>query len=388
MRAAVFAISALMMAALTATVAIGQMNLPWAAAPTSVEQNKTITLDFNNAPAQDVFNALRKAGVNFAAETTAIAKDKRVTVHVKNQPVDKAVEAVAGALGLSVTKNGNIYSLRPGFMVGSDAFKVWKDGFTPNTEHFYVAPDGKDFKFEMPKGQWKSFGEGFKWSGPDGKAFKFEMPEGDWKKFGEEFKQAFPEGQWKSFGENMGKWGDQLHKKLEKYKGKDEKDLTPEEKADIERIVEEHMKAMPEMKEFKFDKLPELELKMKGLEGHLKAGPMAELRMKELKDHLKQLPHGELKLKEIEPKVLERLHSLKDIEPKLSKIKVGMEGIDKLFASLTPDQLAKQDKNGYLTLEDLTAEQRKMLGDWASGSSNIELAFTKDGKTIRIKSKS
>jgi hypothetical protein len=60
--------------------------------------------------------------------------------------------------------------------------------------------------------------------------------------------------------------------------------------------------------------------------------------------------------------------------------------IHELLASLTPAQAEKQEKQGYLTLEDLTPKQREMLGDIPK-DGNWTFSFSIDGKKLTIKGK-
>ena len=60
--------------------------------------------------------------------------------------------------------------------------------------------------------------------------------------------------------------------------------------------------------------------------------------------------------------------------------------IKDLLESLTPEQKAKQDKQGYLTMEDLTPKQRAMLGDIPK-DGNWTFSYSIEGKHVTIKSK-
>jgi SHS2 domain-containing protein len=138
------------------TAAFSQL-APWAALPLGAQDGK-VTIRLNDATPQQVFDQLRAAGLNFVVETSGIEKGKRLTLNLQGQPADKALAAVADALGLSVSKKGDVYALRPGFDA-TIAPRVWSG--------------------DMPKGWDKEF-KGFEgleiapriWMhGPDGKAW-------------------------------------------------------------------------------------------------------------------------------------------------------------------------------------------------------------------------
>jgi len=60
--------------------------------------------------------------------------------------------------------------------------------------------------------------------------------------------------------------------------------------------------------------------------------------------------------------------------------------IKELLESLTPAQKEKQEKQGYLNLDDLTPKQREMLGDIPK-EGNWTFSYSIDGKKVTIKGK-
>lgn len=63
---------------------------------------------------------------------------------------------------------------------------------------------------------------------------------------------------------------------------------------------------------------------------------------------------------------------------------LDLEGLAK---SLTPEQKALHEKQGFLTPEDLTPEQRKMLGTLAGSKGDFEVTFAGAGTQFRLKNK-
>jgi len=62
------------------------------------------------------------------------------------------------------------------------------------------------------------------------------------------------------------------------------------------------------------------------------------------------------------------------------------DNMKKLLDSLTPAQWELSKKQGYLKLSDLTAAQRKLIGD-IKPSDDLTLSYSIDGKKITIKGK-
>lgn len=377
MRTKLFAISAILAAAMTATIAVGNWPaMPLALNPVTVDQNKNVTVDFVNAPASEVLAWLKKAGVNFVIDTEDVPQDKRLTVHIKNQPMDKAIEAIADALGLGWTKKGNIYTLKQG------GFGNWTT-FSPDSKAFKVLgdKDGQTWKFSPEDSKkWEEFGKemgekfkDFDWKQGDGRVFQWdgekmkewegklkdmpkfefkELPEGTFKMDEKQWEKFSKD--WESFGE---KFGEQF-KDMPEWKGLDDKQLEE---------LHEKLKDMPKL---------QLDNKqMKELHEKLKSMPKIQLdgkQMKELREKMKDMP-------KIDGELMKKLKDLPDI-------KVPMSDLGKLIESLTPAQLEKNKSKGYLTPEDLTPEQRKMLGDW-SRDADFNIVVTREGKTITLKGK-
>lgn len=141
-------------------------------------------------------------------------------------------------------------------------------------------------------------------------------------------------------------------------------------------FIEFSIPDIAEMKGFELD--PQDLEELKALREHLKAIPMPDLEeLKGLKEHLKSMP--DMKALEIE------LKGLKDLV-KPGMIRFGGTNVPALIEGLTPAQLEKQQKLGYLTPADLTPAQLQMLGDLPKGE-DWSLSFKIDGRTLNLKSK-
>ncbi|GMV36127.1 MAG: hypothetical protein AMXMBFR61_06350 [Fimbriimonadales bacterium] len=77
---------------------------------------------------------------------------------------------------------------------------------------------------------------------------------------------------------------------------------------------------------------------------------------------------------------------LKDVPSLKESFEFRGGDVRELMDSITPDQWALHEKQGYLKLSDLTPEQRKMVGIRGGPGSQITMAFVLDGKKLTIKS--
>ncbi len=95
------------------------------------------------------------------------------------------------------------------------------------------------------------------------------------------------------------------------------------------------------------------------------------------------------------PEVKEKLESLRshdfatrlemrELFDSLPRIGVGGANISKLMETITADQWATHDAKGHLTYDDLTEEQREMVG-FGSGAK-VEITVSMNGKTLKIRS--
>lgn len=218
-----------------------------------------------------------------------------------------------------------------------------------NAHSFMVAPDGNPFLFKMDEGQMK------KWQLDQEKAMV------ELKKQMEELKKSgkMPEGGMFFMGpDGVHQW----------------------DSKEYERAMEELHKHLGELHgDGKFFFMgPEGAMKMDG-EQHKKA-------MEELKKHIEELKAKGM-YKEFDheafKKQMEEMH--KQLGGEMKVLQLKLENIKKFVDSLTPAQKALADKQGYLRPEDLTKQQRELLGIGSDGDT--DMSFQIDGKKIVIKSK-
>lgn len=63
----------------------------------------------------------------------------------------------------------------------------------------------------------------------------------------------------------------------------------------------------------------------------------------------------------------------------------SLQNIEKVYESLTPEQVEKHEAQGYLLFDDLTPEQKKMLG-MRSNDTHWVVSIAKDGKQFTLRS--
>ncbi len=63
----------------------------------------------------------------------------------------------------------------------------------------------------------------------------------------------------------------------------------------------------------------------------------------------------------------------------------SIQNIEKVYESLTPEQVQKHEAQGYLLFDDLTAEQKKMLGMVSNGTHWV-ISIARDGKQFTLRS--
>ncbi|MGE0001133.1 MAG: STN domain-containing protein [Fimbriimonadaceae bacterium] len=83
------------------------------ATPSQAQKGGKVTLSGDAVPAKQVFEQLRRAGANFVIDSDAVPADKKLSLNLVNQDPESAVKAVANALGMSATKEGDILILAP-----------------------------------------------------------------------------------------------------------------------------------------------------------------------------------------------------------------------------------------------------------------------------------
>jgi hypothetical protein len=183
--------------------------------------------------------------------------------------------------------------------------------------------------------------------------------EGQFKMFDPEHMKMF-EGQQKMRMEELHKHLQELEKSGKLHRFTPEMLEKMKAEGHFKMLDQEHMKKMMEElhKEGGFMKLSPEQLEKMKAEGKFFNDEAFKKHMEEMQKHL-----GE----------------------NMKVLQLKLENLKKFAASLTPEQRKLHDKQGYLTPEDLTKEQRALLG--IDGKGEVNFIYNNDKEKITIKSK-
>lgn len=308
------------------------------------EANKPLpTPGVQEMTAGQMLNYMKEQGTKYIVETTDIPKDKKFEVNLGSSNPDEIAKAVAKALDMRATKEGNVW--------------IFKDQDFSHDFHFN---NDFDFDFDMPEMPFM-----------DGKAFMFD---------GDMFKGF----------ENL--------KGLE---GKEWDQMTPEEKAKFEKAMKEFSEKMKVFGE----KMGNMKFEFKGADGKAFKFDNDSFKNFKGKDWDKMTPEEKEKFEKEMAKVKEELKNMKieingmnteefkkDMERMKSELKneikdgvrVHIESTDKLIASITDKQWELMKSQGHLKLSDLTNAQRELIGN-PKGGDDFNITIQRDGKKIVIR---
>lgn len=316
---------------------------------TAAAQGK-VTKTFENAPAQQVLDWLKGTGINFVIETSNIPKDKRLTVNLRNASQDDALKAIARALGLGLSKSGDVYTL------GGQGFAGFWSDETPMPQVWSVPQPGEAPKaFAFPK----EFMKDFKW---DEKAMEQAQ---------EEIAKAM-----KEHGAAMRSF------KL------DEKEMARVHE-EMERSMKEHGDLFKEGGAVRAYRMDEKEMAKvreqieKSMKAHGEAMKSFKLDEKEMARVHEDIAKA---MKEHEGAMRVHVGPLKEGGAAIAgtgRFRINIESFEEILASLSPAQKEKHEKQGHLKISDLTDAQRKILG--IEKGAKVSLAFEKDGRKLVIK---
>ncbi|MGI8923042.1 MAG: hypothetical protein ACR2HJ_03220 [Fimbriimonadales bacterium] len=293
------------------------------------DTKRKVTGRFDNATLAEALKWLSARGVSFVADSSQLAGDERVTLNIAGQPVSDVMEAVADAFHGKWTKHGNVYT----FTRDHGRFSTDMPGFHLGPRSFESLKDLEHFAPQLEL----ELREGLK--GLEGLE-KFGMSPEDVEEL-----------------EGLGsKIADELRLELKGH------DMSPQDRAKLERLG------------------PKLELelkeKLKGLK-NLELHP----------EHLKDLEELGAKIEEEIRLKMKGPEDLKDLEvPAPPATRFGGSDIPKLIGSLSAQQKARHERQGYLTPSDLTPEQRRFAGQLPDMGA-WTLTYVIDGKKLTLKGK-
>lgn len=317
---------------------------PFGFALANNEQDKRVTVRINGT-LDDVVKWLGDTGVSFVLENRSLAS-RKVTLNLVNQPIEDAIAAIAEALDVSWSKRGEVYVLggsRPAIAPRVFAVPKVDSKIAPKAE-FRIAPKA-DLKGLSPQDRAKI--------------------EAEIKKSIEAAQKAIEETEvriWTPGAPTAPGMSDKERKAFEEAMAK----------------VREELKRVPGEVRVWTDAKPMTDAERKAFEES----------MKKLREEMKRLPDDirvhVAPLTDEQKKALDRVKvELKDL-PKVPKVPVVLnkDNIGQLLKSMSPAQRAKHDKEGFLKLSDLTAAQKKLLGN---PSGTFTISVNMDGQKLTIK---
>lgn len=361
-------------------------------------QTRRVSASFDNASVADVMKWLTKQGYDFSASDTDLPKDAHITLHVKDKPLGDVLAAIGSSLGGHWDRQGSIYVFRkggrsgitwaaPGEVFGTpDMDKAWVKGMQMDAKDSQAWAKAMEKQAaEMQKLGTKMQGmQEFKF---DSKALAEKNAENSkvWAK--EMAKQA----------EEMKKLGTKLRFETAPTFGKTfDNKVWEQQSADIEKRMTELGRQME--KQFG----PEFEKRMEELGKQLQKqfGPEFEKRMREQSGKgvtVFTLPDDGSFAKGFDSRKMRALGKGNRFQtfsipanptaPRSPMMTLGADqDLGKLAKSLSAEQLAKHEKQGYLLMSDLTDAQRKMLGHMSSDSTWV-ITYSNDGHSFTIRSK-
>lgn len=351
----------------------GQTTNVYGVAATEKQGNK-ITAQFRNSKASEVLDWIEKRGVNFIVNDGDIKQDATVTLSVTDVPIEVVLDSLAAALGGHWERRDKIRVFHkgqapvyPGFFGGQGA-----------TAHTFPTPPMPPMSMEVPAQAFKLNGKAF-----DAKAFD--------KDFEKRMKDMASEME-KKFGPEFQKKLEESMKDVKVYTFEDGaqfRALQGKEREEVMKRVEIDRKAALKDAE----KMRKEAMKM-AEEARKEAG---QARKEALRDAERARAEG-ARVREEGARV--RIEALKsrDINGTLFRVAPAREGrrtfitpsfpvdgmdMGKFLKSLTSSQKDTQEKRGFIRYNDLSREQKHLLGVRPDGKFEIRLKVNQDEVVVR-----
>jgi hypothetical protein len=343
-------------------------------------------VEFQNATVGEVLQWLTHKGVNFVAAEAEVDRGAKITLNVQNAPLEDVVNSIASALGGHWVRQGEMRVFRKGFrfMPGEpgmpgNVYAPRMDFMKPGDVQVYGWNKEDQEKFrkqmeqlhkDMSKVQVETLRQFGKGQPGDVRVWQHQMSKEDHEKLMKEMEQLHKE---------MPKIRSEALKELERYRG--DKNLSDAERAriqrevqtEVERAMKEHSKAMEELRKNGY-RTPD------GQPFMWRGGD---------KDTIYYAPR-------LDKKALEEMKKSGNYwgpgGPSIffdgkgrSMLTLRQNNLKQLINGLSPEQLEKHRRQGYLTPRDLTESQRKLLN--VQGNGDWTMIYKVDGKEITIKNK-
>jgi|GEM_PF-2433173 len=308
-------------------------------------QGQRVTVQFRNAKAEEVLRFLENKGVNFVIADKDMPKNETITVNAQDQPVENVLDAIASALGGHWENQRGVRVFRKG---PGTYFRVQGAREALGAPRMMTPPDVKFYKFDEK----------------DAKAFKFDAKEFE-KQFGPDFQKRMERvgvEMEKKFGP-----GSDFQKQMEKlgreHGSKVEIETYRLSEGQREQIRRDAARAREEARgEAARARAEGARIRVEG--DRIRREALRQFRVN----------GNDSRVRIVRPGTAYRPFST-----------AGGAGIDatSILKSLSDDQKHRQRTRGFLRYDDLTREQKRLLGDRPDG--RFEYRFKVNGEEVVIK---
>jgi len=338
-------------------------------------QDRRVTVRINGT-LEDVIKWLGDNGVSFVLENKDL-NSRKLTINLVNQPIEDAIAAIAEALNVGYSKKGDVYVFGSARMLFAPAAPGVPSNPRMIAPKVWTGKDGDDIIIDVQK----AIEEAHKAKGSKNSVAP--------KAFVLEHGKALSPEQMKQFELHMKSLGDHI------------KILTPKAGFKMAPMNEKERKAFEESMKSLHESLKVMPKSFEGMKLSDKERKELELEMKKLHEEMKALP-GEIKMFKLDGKEFQGMSEAdrKEFEKSMKDLKIELKDVHglakvpsapvalksasmkELMKSLTPDQRAKHERQGYLKLSDLSGAQKKMLGN---PNGNFTISVNMDGQKLTIK---
>ena len=421
--------------AMTTVVALGLVTSAlWPVDASAKGDGGTLTHSFQQASPQEVLAWLQKQGLEIRFNKADLPQT-HLTFAFDGVQREQVVRELGNMIGMTTQKRGDVYSLMKGVGGDSPSEYLGSEGASGQDRGLFEGRvwempffGGQDQKQELEKAQEKAF----KYEGLPGKGFAYAMPGmgQDPQAIVDEVMKAleeagvfqgkkFTDQQKQALREKLTAKLTEAHAKMQMmpFKGGMPEGFQWKEMpggGKMFMLDPEHMKGLPSGEEYQ-KAMKEAQAAMEkalaeirrsqaeqgqGLKGDelRKAIEQSQVALQKALEELraggklKMLDEGELKKlhdehmmfdNEAFKKSMEEMH--KSLGEKMKVLRIKLENLKKFLATITPEQKALADKQGYLKTSDLTKEQRELLGIGEGG--DVDMTFQVDDQKVTIKGK-
>lgn len=334
-------------------------------------QGAKITAQFRNSKASEVLEWMEKRGVNFIVNDGDVKQDASVTLSVTDVPLESVLDALASALGGHWERRDKIRVFHKG---QAPAFSGY---FSPSTT--VRAVPSPPMSMEVPAKSFNLNGRTFETKAFD-KDFEKRMKEMGAemeKKFGPEFQKKFQESM-----KDVQVFTLEDDAKLRSLQGKEREEALKRSEVDrkiamkeVEKVRKEAMKMADEARKEAIEARKEA----------LKDSERARVEGLRAREEGQRIRVEALKSRELNGTLFRVAPSTRDGRRTFITPSFPVDGMDmgKFLKSLTSSQKDTQEKRGFIRYNDLSREQKHLLGVRPEGKFEIRLKVNQQEVVVR-----